>query len=151
MTILNKVFQGDEQERMPACPLCGREQYLSYQNARLDNAQLSRLVNAYLAKLCICPSLSGFDYIHFSILYCMDHPKALHQVTTTLYPIIGETFHTSAQCVERSMRYALRQAWKVQCGELHTLMDAYQCGGSCPGNGKFLAAVVQKLQVDYML
>jgi len=62
-------------------------------------------------RLGIRPTFNGRKYLVHAVLYGIKDPAVLDVLTKELYPKVARQHATSAQCVERSIRHAIAQAW----------------------------------------
>ena len=66
-----------------------------------------------------------------------------------LYPCIAEHYHTSASCVERSIRHAIELAWKR--GNLTAVQEIFgrslNLSYEKPTNGEMIAILSEKIRM----
>jgi len=110
------------------------------QTARVE-VFAERLVN----QLGIQPALNGRDYLAYGIVLCIHTPLLRCLLTKELYPRLARHFGTSAQCVERSIRHAIAQAW-TDGGIMHWrhIFASFRAftPGIKPTTGKLIAMAV---------
>ena len=80
-------------------------------------------------------------------------PHMINNVTTGLYPIIGERFQTSASKVERAIRHAIEVAWnRGRIEAVNAIFGArVYIGTEKPTNSEFIALVADKLILEGMM
>lgn len=54
----------------------------------------------------------GYHYLMDAVHLMLSLPEASINLSQQLYPCIAQHFHTSASCVERSIRHAIDMAWR---------------------------------------
>lgn len=54
----------------------------------------------------------GYHYLMDAVHLTLSLPEASINLSQQLYPCIAQHFHTSASCVERSIRHAIDMAWR---------------------------------------
>lgn len=70
------------------------------------------LIHELLLSIGIPPNIHGYIYLAASLELVLDNPEYLHSVTKGLYIDIAKQFHTTPANVERSMRFAITNAWR---------------------------------------
>lgn len=106
-------------------------------------------VQSILLELMNHPGRSGYAYLLCAVgLYAANPTQA---ITKELYPAVARQFNTNGNCVEKSIRDAIEQAWKERDNDVwrkyfHT--DRY--GQVCkPTNKAFLAIVAGQINPQY--
>lgn len=56
-------------------------------------------------------NVHGYHYLVEAIQLTLFDPKMSTNLSRQLYPCIAEHYHTSASCIERSIRHAIELAW----------------------------------------
>ncbi len=56
--------------------------------------------------------LHGYHYLIDAVQQTIELPEMSSNLSHQLYPLVAQHFHTSASCVERSIRHAINLAWK---------------------------------------
>ena len=54
----------------------------------------------------------GYHYLLDAVHLTLTLPETSVNLSQHLYPCIAQHFHTSASCVERSLRHAIDMAWR---------------------------------------
>ena len=82
-----------------------------YKNEVTKKKTLTEQLNTLLTELGFSYSNIGREYIYASILYCIERKNADKvKVSNELYPYLGKKFNTSQGSIEKSMRYAIKNA-----------------------------------------
>ena len=117
-----------------------------------DENELSRLIPLLMSKLGIPSHLKGYNYLTLAVNLVYNDPTLIHSVTTGLYRIIADAYNTTASCVERNMRTALKAA--IDSGK-PILFDNYFASILTASNGipprGFIAALSEKLRHNLIL
>lgn len=107
-------------------------------------------ISRIFQKLNIPAHYKGYNYLREAILITVNEPTIINEVTKRLYPLIAERFNTTANRVERSMRFAIENAWNK--GHVETL---HQLFGYCvddrkgkPTNASFIAIISDKIRLE---
>ena len=110
-------------------------------------------ISGALTSFGIMPHLQGYRYLREAVAMALKDMSALHGITKIRYPDIAKHFHTTPQCVERSMRTAIQKAWTSGRPEVRRrYFGAYfdNCE-KAPTNGRLIAAIAEFLEygVDF--
>lgn len=117
------------------------QQILSYCAAR-DSAEL-------LWQLGIPMHVRGYHYLLDAVSIALQMPEMSINLSQQLYPCIALHYHTSASCVERSIRNAIELAWKrgtlAQANGMfgRSLNLAYEK----PTNSEMIALLTEKVRL----
>lgn len=79
-------------------------------------------VSDILLQLGMDPSLRGFGYIVTSVEILLQNPEAIHSIMDTLYPDVAKKHNTTGSRVERSIRHALDQIWRIENSETFKIL-----------------------------
>lgn len=74
-----------------------------------------------LRRLGVTPKYHGFAYYLDALEICRAAPEARQLVTKWLYPEIAKRYATTWQAVERSLRTAVKAAWRTDPALLREL------------------------------
>ncbi len=74
-----------------------------------------------LRRLGVTPEYHGFDYFLYALEICRSDPEARQLVTKWLYPDIAKRYGTTWGAVERSLRTAVKAAWRTDPALLREL------------------------------
>ena len=95
--------------------------------------------------------LHGRSYLQQAVQMALRDRGVLHGITKVLYPDLAKAFHTTAPCIERSMRSAILKAWDNGTAEerracFGTTFDGFD---KAPSNGRFVAAIAEFIELQY--
>jgi two-component system response regulator (stage 0 sporulation protein A) len=116
-----------------------------------QECHLEKEVTNLLQKIKIPPHFKGYTYLRKAIMLCIKEPGLINEVTRKLYPKIAEVYNSTANRVERSMRFAIETAWsKGDIEYLHELMGPVvdEKKGK-PTNVSFIAKISDKIRLDH--
>ena len=91
----------------------------------------------------------GYHYLLDAVQLTLTLPQTSYNLSQQLYPRIAQHYHTSASCVERSIRHAIDMAWKR--GNLTAADGLF--GRSLnmtydkPSNGELIALLTEKVRL----
>lgn len=112
-----------------------------------SSQELEIAVSEILHKVGIPTKHKGFRYLREAILLVIEYPELINQVTTALYPIIAKNYNSDPSAVERTMRYAIGQAWKKGNIVLFKTYFGYAVKDpKKPSNSEFIARVSDDLR-----
>lgn len=112
-----------------------------------SSQELEIAVSEILHKVGIPTKHKGFRYLREAILLVIEYPELINQVTTALYPIIAKNYNSDPLAVERTMRYAIGQAWKKgNIVLLKTYFGYAVKDPKKPSNSEFIARVSDDLR-----
>ncbi|MEE1503090.1 MAG: sporulation initiation factor Spo0A C-terminal domain-containing protein [Acutalibacteraceae bacterium] len=112
-----------------------------------SSQELEIAVSEILHKVGIPAKHKGFRYLREAILLVIEYPEMINQVTTLLYPAIAENHNSNPLAVERTMRYAIGQAWKKGNIVLFKTYFGYAVKEpQKPSNSEFIARVSDDLR-----
>lgn len=117
---------------------------------RRASARLEATVSEALRDIGMPAHIKGYPYTRRAILMVMEDPSLAHALTKALYPALARQFATTPTCVERSIRSAIDQMWLR--GDVETQRAffgaALDMDNGKPTNGRFIAAVAEKLRLQ---
>lgn len=120
----------------------------SHQSMTVSNDYETAIIKTLL-KLGIPANTKGFHYIKAALLYSVDYPIALTSMSKTVYPAIAELYYsTSAESVERAIRYAIAQSALRGDSEFICRIFGYteNIKNYNPTNREFLAVVSEYIR-----
>ncbi|HBL35856.1 MAG TPA: sporulation transcription factor Spo0A [Firmicutes bacterium] len=136
--------------------VCGSQSpaaFTAYTSPARQAGQIEQEVTDLLQKMKIPPHFKGYTYLRKAILLCIKEPTLINEVTKKLYPRIAEEYNSTANRVERSMRFAIETAWsRGEIEYLHELMGPIvdEKKGK-PTNVSFIAKISDKIRLNYNL
>lgn len=89
-------------------------------------------------------NLLGFEYLRYSILYCVD--KGTVFTTKELYPQIAKKMHTTPNRVERSIRHSIESAYDRCPSKFIELMGNSIYPDKKPCNSEFIFLVADRIR-----
>lgn len=97
----------------------------------------------------LLPHMRGCDYLRDGLRQILSDGEMLLGVTKILYPDLARRFHTTASCVERSMRSALEAAWDRGDPALRkAYFGSRLAGNRRPSNSAFLSAAAEVIRAN---
>lgn len=120
----------------------------TYQRPR--SVRISKTVVATaLKKTGMSPKLCGYRYLCRAVELVLQHPEWMENMTNKLYPTIAEEFESTTQRVERSMRYAVENAF--DCGDLEEIERVFgytvDKEKGKPSNRQYIARMADSLRI----
>jgi two-component system response regulator (stage 0 sporulation protein A) len=119
-------------------------------NQRKVNKELQIEVIKIMESLKIPAQYKGYAYLHDAILFSVQQPALVKEITKKLYPLIAEQYTTTINRVERAMRFAIETAWNK--GDVNILHELF---GYCvddkkgkPTNASFIAKISDKIRLE---
>ena len=95
--------------------------------------------------------LMGFQYVRDAIMENVMDNRAIKGITNTLYPKIAEKYKTTPSIVERSIRYAIEEAWlrgkPIFYSEIFGNTVSINQGR--PTNSAFIATISDKVRMKF--
>ena len=112
----------------------------------LPDSEIRRAMRDFL----IPSHLDGYRYLCEGISRVREDRGCLQGVTKVLYREIAKTFHTTPECVERSMRTAVLTGWRAgtAADRRRTFGPAFDGCRKAPSNTFFLAAMADYLDLS---
>lgn len=76
-----------------------------------EEGTIDMKISQFLHCMGIPAHLNGYKYIRSSLKLAIDDISNLDPITRKLYPMVAEKYHKSPQCIERSIRHAIKVSW----------------------------------------
>ena len=96
------------------------------------------------------PRISGYNYLRDAIVLVVHDQEMMRSVTKVLYPAVARGFHSTGDRVERSMRHAIEQTWKL--GDPAAFRRYFGpvtfSKKGRPSNSEFIARIADRLQQE---
>ena len=123
-----------------------------WSDRHLSDTEILRRITVVMKRLGVVVGCKGFAYLRLAILYAVDHPQLLDDMTGKLYPLIAEKFDTEASCVERNMRSAVENAWSRGDMDYTEKLFGYTVDENRgkPTNMGFIATIVDYILLNNM-
>ncbi len=97
----------------------------------------------------MAPKLCGYRYLCRAVELVLEHPDWMDRMTEKLYPTIAEEYESTVPRVERSMRYAVENAF--DCGDLTELERVFgytvDKDKGKPSNREYIARMADSLRI----
>ncbi len=124
--------------------------YMSIREAKFGfpkNDDRVALVTDILRRFGFSAKLNGSLYIRTAILLAVQNPGLLHLITKALYPQVAKIHHTTASCVDRSIRHALDRCWIcADTDMIETFFgNALRVDRKRPSGGEFIAVIADSV------
>lgn len=105
-------------------------------------------ISHFLHCMGIPAHLNGYNYIRSSLKLAINDISTLDPITKKLYPMIGKEYNKSPQCIERSIRHAIKVSWER--GNKKTIHDIFGISPenlSYPTNSEYIAMLADDLRL----
>lgn len=115
-----------------------------------QNESIDLKITHFLHCMGIPAHLNGYNYLRSSLKIAVNDISALDPITKKLYPMIAEKYNKSPQCVERSIRHAIKVSWER--GNKKIIYDIFGvspenlCRGY-PTNSEYIAMLADDLRL----
>ena len=107
-------------------------------------------ITRFLHCMGIPAHLNGYNYIRFSLKLVIDDINILNPITKRLYPTIAKKYDKSPQCIERSIRHAIKVSWsrgnKKIIYDIFGISPENNCHGY-PTNSEYIAMLADDLRI----
>ena len=111
---------------------------------------LESTVTDILQEIGMSPRISGYNYLRDAIVLVVHDQEMMRSVTKVLYPAVARGFHSTGDRVERSMRHAIEQTWKL--GDPAAFRRYFGpvtfSKKGRPSNSEFIARIADRLQQE---
>lgn len=126
--------------------LCATKRYFLEDPTSL----LAQRVAAILDELSMPPRFKGYQYLMEAISMSVQDDSLSGTVTKVIYPTVARGFGSTASCVERAIRTAIKKTW--QCGNQRAVKKYF--GGALPDGGRptnsaFIFTIAEYLREAY--
>ena len=111
--------------------------------------QTEQRLSGMLLKLGIPAHVKGYRFLQDAVLAVMVDPGVMKHMMHDLYPRVAIKYHTSAECVERSIRHAICMAWERCRPEESSriLGRSVIAGYERPTSSELIALVAEKMRL----
>ena len=97
----------------------------------------------------VAPKLCGYHYLCRAVELVLEQPDWMDRMTEKLYPTIAAEYESTSQRVERSMRYAVENAF--DCGDLKEIERVFgytvDKEKGKPSNREYIARMADSLRI----
>ena len=103
-----------------------------------------------LKKTGVPPKLCGYRYLCYAVELALSHPDWLDNMTETLYAAVAKKYGSTVQRVERSMRYAVENAFDSgNLAEIEKLFGyTVDKDKGKPSNREYIARIADSLRLQ---
>jgi len=111
---------------------------------------LENAVEKMINNINIPNHFKGYLYLKDAIIFTIQEPKLVNQITQKLYPLIGLR-HTATVCqIERSIRFAIETVWNKGDIEFLNNLFGYCVDGQKgkPTNASFIAKIADQIRLE---
>ncbi len=109
----------------------------------LLSAKLDNLIYALMLEFGIPANLKGYRYLSDAIRLAYYEPDLASRIMDGLYSRVAQENNTTVQCVERSLRTALK---RVDGLRDKSIIVKYFGSDKCPSSKKFICIVADRLR-----
>lgn len=122
--------------------------YSEQRVADLSDTALTRCIAALLLQMGIPAHLSGYSFLLQAVLIELRRSGAIHNITSEIYPVVAQTYHTTASRVERSIRHAVNVTWDRGGGEVYArIMRRATSDVPRPTNTELIAQLAERIRM----
>ncbi len=94
--------------------------------------------------------LNGYNYIRSSLKFAINDISTLDPITRKLYPMVAQKYNKSPQCIERSIRHAIKVSWTR--GNKKVIYDIFGISPDSnrhgyPTNSEYIAMLADDLRI----
>ena len=115
-----------------------------------SNDSIDVKITHFLHCMGVPAHLNGYNYIRSSLKFAIDDITTLDPITRKLYPMVAKKYNKSPQCIERSIRHAIKVSWSR--GNKKVIYDIFgvspenACHGY-PTNSEYIAMLADDLRL----
>lgn len=115
-----------------------------------NKRELFKLITSLLCELGMPSHLLGFEYVRLAIYYVYENQIYKKRITTQVYPMIAEQYHTDPQNVERSIRHAIEVAFtRGNIDDIyHMFRNTVSSTKTRPTNAEFISMLADHIHID---
>ena len=118
--------------------------------ARCDDESIDIKITRFLHCMGVPAHLNGYNYIRSSLELAIDDISTLSPITQKLYPAVAKKYNKSPQCIERSIRHAIKVSWAR--GNKKIIYDIFgetpeNLCHSYPTNSEYIAMLADNLRI----
>ncbi len=115
-----------------------------------EEESLEVKITRFLHYMGVPAHLNGYTYIRSSLKRAIDDLGSVIPITRKLYPALAEEYHKSPECIERSIRHAIKVSWER--GNKKVIHDIFGYSADttylgCPTNSEYIAMVADDLRL----
>lgn len=107
-------------------------------------------ITRFLHYMGVPAHLNGYMYIRSSLKRAIADLGSVIPITRKLYPDLAEEYHKTPECIERSIRHAIKVSWER--GNKKIIHDIFGYSADttylgCPTNSEYIAMVADDLRL----
>lgn len=115
-----------------------------------DEDNIDIKITHFLHSMGVPAHLNGYNYIRSSLKLAIDDITTLDPITRKLYPMVAEKYNKSPQCIERSIRHAIKVSWDR--GNKKVIYDIFGISPenryhTYPTNSEYIAMLADDLRL----
>lgn len=119
------------------------------ENIMHGDSALEMQITKIFHQIGIPAHIKGYQYLRTAIMYSVNDPQMIGNITKALYPSIAKLYKTTTSRVERAIRHAIEVAWDR--GDVDTLNSYFgytiQSSRGKPTNSEFIAMISDSLRL----
>lgn len=106
-------------------------------------------VHEFLMEVGVQPHLIGYRYVVFAIMYALQKPNIIDNITCGLYPLIAQKFDTTPTKAESGIRHLIEKTWdRGSYAALEKYYhDVLSVNQSKPSNSQFIAIAARAIRL----
>ncbi len=117
---------------------------------REEEESLEIKITRFLHYMGVPAHLNGYTYIRASLRRAIDDLGSVIPITRKLYPALAEEYNKTPECIERSIRHAIKVSWER--GNKKIIHDIFGYSADttylgCPTNSEYIAMVADDLRL----
>ncbi len=119
-------------------------------NPSAINKWLDERLGTIFINVGIPAHIKGYTYLREGVKLAINQPEVVNNITKMLYPMIAESFKTTASKVERAIRHAIEVAWnRGRIDNINNILGVKAfVGKEKPTNGEFIALLADKIMLE---
>lgn len=107
-------------------------------------------ITRFLHYMGVPAHLNGYTYIRTSLKEAIEDLGSVIPITRKLYPALAKKYNKSPECIERSIRHAIKVSWER--GNKKIIHDIFGYSADttylgCPTNSEYIAMVADDLRL----
>lgn len=117
---------------------------------REEEENLDIKITRFLHYMGVPAHLNGYTYIRTSLKEAIEDLGSVIPITRKLYPALAKKYNKSPECIERSIRHAIKVSWER--GNKKIIHDIFGYSADttylgCPTNSEYIAMVADDLRL----
>lgn len=112
-----------------------------------STSYMDRIVTKVIYEVGMPVHAKGYHYVRMAILIKLADKSSEYESIGNLYLDVAVLFHTTAECVERDIRYSISVAWERNRKKFAHSIFGDRDTKTRPTNSEFIAAVVEAIKL----